>query len=101
MAKHDLTGALESTFTFSINGLEFSFRKPTTREAREIGKKFRAVQELDNDEARERAEEEATNEMYKFITPVGHENNIGDVLLDAPVDVSRRFGEMVTKELGM
>jgi hypothetical protein len=40
MAKYDLTGSLETKFSFSISDKEFEFRKPTVREMREVAKKF-------------------------------------------------------------
>lgn len=100
MAKYDLTGSLEKDFTFSIGDKEFSFRKPTVREMREIAKHFSGISDdMDPDVQIERSDE-AMGELYKFITPVNHDARIGDVLSEQPVGVQVAFNEMIQKELG-
>lgn len=100
MAKYDLTGSLEREFTFSINGEEFVFHKPTVREMRGLSTKFAAInKETDSDKQAELSET-AMHELYKYITNNTSERAIADVLDEQPVDVQILFNEMIQKELG-
>lgn len=100
MAKYDLTGALEESFSFTIDDKEFQFRKPTVREMREVAKQFAGIEkETDLDKQTEMSDQ-AMAELYKFVEPVGHEANIKDVLDDKPVSVQAAFNDMIKKELG-
>lgn len=100
MAKYDLTGSLETSFTFSINDQEFSFRKPTVREMRQLAKTFADVTGEQDQDKQVQLSEEAMNGIYSFITPVGHDANIADVMNDQTVSVQVAFNEMIQKELG-
>jgi hypothetical protein len=100
MAKYDLTSALENEFTFAINDKEFNFRKPTVREMREVAKVFSKIDKEKNPDKQIDMSDEAMGELYKFITPVGHSENIADVLADQNIDVQNAFNEMIKKELG-
>lgn len=100
MAKYDLTDSLEGTFTFSIGDKEFEFRKPTVREMREVSKKFSTIEsETDVDKQIEQSDA-AMAELYKFIVPVGHEEDIQELISDQSIDVQNAFNNMVKKELG-
>lgn len=100
MAKYDLTGSLENDFTFNIGDKDFSFRKPTVREMREVAKKFANIdKETDQDKQTEMSDA-AMAQLYQFVTPVGHDSNVKDVLDDQPVSVQVAFNEMIKKELG-
>lgn len=100
MAKYDLTGSLESKFSFAIGDKEFEFRKPTVREMREVSKKFAGIDQETDIEVQTQKSDEAMAELYKFVFPVGHEENIRDVLDDQQVGVQVAFNEMIKKELG-
>lgn len=101
MAKHDLSSNLESEFTFSIGGLEFNFRKPTVREMRLVATQFSALNEADTDPSRQQElNEQAMRQIYSFVSPVNHSQNIADVLEDQVVDVQIAFSKMVQAELG-
>lgn len=100
MAKYNLTGSLEKSFTFSINDKEFEFRKPTVREMREIAKKFSIIETEEDPEKQIEQSDAAMAELYKFIVPINHEENVQDLLNDQPVDVQNAFNEMIKKELG-
>lgn len=99
MAKYDLTSSLEHDFTFTIDGKEFSFRKPTVREMRDVAKVFSKIdKEKDTDKQIEMSDG-AMAELYKFVTPVGHEEKIADVLADQNIGVQNAFNDMIKKEL--
>lgn len=100
MAKYDLTGSLETEFTFSIADKEFKFRKPTVREMRGVSQKFAAIEKITDAEEQERASEEAMSELYRFIEPINHDANLKELMEDQPVAVQIGFNNMVKAELG-
>jgi len=100
MAKYDLTGSLETKFSFTIGTKEFEFNKPTVREMREVAKKFGGIEKETDTDKQAKLSDEAMSELYKFVVPVGHEENIKDTLEDQPVNVQAAFNEMIKKELG-
>ncbi|MEI7632352.1 MAG: hypothetical protein WCJ60_03445 [bacterium] len=100
MAKYDLTGSLETEFTFAIGDKEFKFRKPTVREMRVVAKKFAVIEKEQDTEVQTQLSEEAMRELYAFIEPIGHDAVLEDLLQDQPIGVQVAFNEMVKKELG-
>ena len=100
MAKYDLTSSLETSFTFSINGKEYSFRKPTVREMRSVAKEFSLIEKEEDVDKQVELSNKAMQALYAFISPVGHDTPISEILDDAPVGVQIAFNEMVQKELG-
>lgn len=100
MAKYDLTGSLEKDFTFSIDDKEFTFRKPTVREMREIADRFASVEKEEDQEKQLKSSDEAMGTLYSYISPIGHSDNIADVIADYPIGVQTAFNEMIKKELG-
>lgn len=100
MAKYDLTGSLEKDFTFSINGEEFVFQKPTVREMRGLAKKFAAIQQETDPEKQSELSEAAMAELYNYIKNTTSDRHIADVLDEQPMDVQLLFNEMIQKELG-
>lgn len=100
MAKYDLTGSLETKFSFNIGDKEFEFNKPTVREMREVSKKFSGIEQETDVETQTQKSDEAMAELYKFVVPVGHDTPIKDVLDDQQVGVQVAFNEMIKKELG-
>lgn len=100
MAKHDLTGSLEREFTFSIEDKEFSFRKPTVREMREIAKKFSGIDSDSDSDSQVEKSDEAMQGLYAFITPIGHDVSIEALMNDQPVSVQIAFNNMIQEELG-
>ncbi len=100
MAKYDLTGSLETKFSFTIGDKEFEFRKPTVREMREVAKKFAGIEKEQDIDKQTQMSDEAMAELYTFVVPVGHDASIRDSLEDQPVSVQAAFNEMIKKELG-
>lgn len=100
MAKYDLTGSLETKFTFAIGELEFEFNKPTVREMREVAKKFATIEKEEDVEKQTQMSDEAMAELYRFVTPIGHDADIKTVLDNQTVDVQVAFNEMIKTELG-
>lgn len=100
MAKYDLTGSLEPTFTFGIGGDEFEFRKPTVREMRGLTKEFSKVDTSEDPDEQIKASDEAMGKLYEFIKPVGHDKNLKDVMESQTLDVQLAFNDMIKKELG-
>jgi len=100
MAKHDLTNALEKSFTFSIDEKEYEFNKPTVREMRSVSKKFAAAESEANSADKEALAQEALDEFYKFVKPTNNDTPIGELLENQPMSVQIAFNEMVQKELG-
>lgn len=100
MAKYDLTGSLERDFTFSINGEEFVFRKPTVREMRSLAKQFSGIDKEPDEDKKLEKSDAAMSELYKYISPVGHDRFIGEVLDEQTVGVQIAFNEMIKAELG-
>jgi hypothetical protein len=99
MAKYDLTGALETKFTFSIGDKEFEFRKPTVREMREVAKMFSGIDKEKDPEKQVEASDKAMAELYKFVVPIGHDANIADLMQDQPLGVQNAFNDMIKTEL--
>jgi len=100
MAKYDLTGSLETSFTFSIADKEFSFRKPTVREMRSVANKFSAIEKEEDVNKQTEMSDEAMAQLYQFVHPVNHDSSIKELMDDQPVDVQVAFNEMIKKELG-
>lgn len=100
MAKYDLTGSLEKDFTFAIGNYEFSFRKPTVREMRAVSNKFAGAEKEQDTEVQARLSEEAMSELYNFVQPINHSQNLRDLMDDQPMGVQVAFNEMIKKELG-
>lgn len=99
MAKYDLTSSLEATFTFAIGDKEFTFRKPTVREMREVSKTFAGIERETDAEKQIELSDQAMMELYKFVEPIGHDSNIAELLQDQPISVQTAFNEMIKKEL--
>lgn len=100
MAKYDLTNSLETDFTFAIGDKEFSFRKPTVREMRALAKQFSVISTEQDPEKQADSSDAAMLELYKFIVPIDHKENIADLMDNQPVGVQIAFNEMIKKELG-
>lgn len=100
MAKYDLTGSLESSFTFAIGDKEFTFRKPTVREMRGVAKKFAGIEKEQDPDRQTELSDAAMAELYQFVEPVNHDANLKDLMDDQPVGVQVAFNEMIKKELG-
>jgi hypothetical protein len=117
MAQYNLTDNTQDSFTFKIGELEYSFRYPTTIELREIGVLNDELQKLvEEQEADSKAEEksgkdyealvkaksaESEAKMDALVTPIGHDNNIGDVLETQPINVIRNFRSMMKTEISL
>lgn len=101
MAKYDLTSSLETSFTFTIDGKEFIFRKPTVREMRALAKGFSGISDEEDAEKQAELSDKAMNNLYDFITAVNHDANIADLMNDQPVGVQVAFNEMIQVELGV
>lgn len=99
MAKYDLTGSLETEFTFSIGDKEFKFKKPTVREMRLVAKKFAGIEKEQDMDKQTEMSDDAMAELYKFVAPVGHEADLKELMDDQPVGVQVAFNEMIKKEL--
>jgi hypothetical protein len=100
MADYDLTGKLKKEFTFSIDGQEYVFHKPTVRDMRSLAKKFNAInKELDPD-AQVDLTDEALTELFKYIDSIGESRPIAEVMDEQTVDVQNLFNDMILKELG-
>lgn len=100
MAKYDLTSSLETRFTFTIDGKEFEFRKPTVREMRALAKRFAGIDAETDPDRQVELSDEAMNDLYEFVTPINHDARIADVILDQPMDVQIAFNKIMQKELG-
>ena len=100
MAKYDLTGSLETKFSFAIGDKEFEFRKPTVREMREVAKKFAGIEQEEDVEKQTQMSDDAMNELYRFVTPVNHDADLRELMDEQPVGVQVAFNEMIKKELG-
>lgn len=101
MAKYDLTGSLEKEFTFSIDGEEFVFKKPTVREMRSLAKKFSAINKEADADKQVELSDDAMSELYAYISSTSSERYIADVIDEQPVNVQVAFNEMIQKELGV
>ena len=100
MAKYDLTGSLETEFTFGIGDKEFKFRKPTVREMRGVASKFAGIEKETDAEKQTQMSDEAMAELYKFVEPINHDADLKELMDDQPMGVQVAFNEMIKKELG-
>ena len=100
MAKYDLTGSLETEFTFGIGDKEFKFRKPTVREMKNIASKFSSISEEQDAQRQSELSDEAMSELYKFAQPIDHDADLKELMEDQPMGVQIAFNEMIKKELG-
>ena len=106
MAQYNLTDNVKDSFTFTLGDLEYSFRYPTTAELREIGElnqqlqKLSEAEEPDQDAIKAKSEESEAK-MNTLVTPVGHDNQISEVLETQPINVVRNFRNMMAKEISL
>jgi len=93
------------SFTFKIGELDYEFRYPTTKELREIGALNKELQKLVDENADEETikvkSKESEEKMNSLITPVGHDNQIGEVLETVGINVVRDFRKMMAKEISL
>ena len=105
MAQYNLSDNVQDSFTFKLGDLEYSFRYPTTREMRELSVMNQELQKLADEKADDKKikEQSAKSEakMNELVTPVGHDNMIGDVLEDQPINIVRNFRQMMAKEINL
>jgi hypothetical protein len=91
------------SFTFKIGELEYEFRYPTTKELREIGALNDDIKKLVDEKASDKEitakGKESEDKMNTLVTPVGHENPIGEVLETVGINVVRSFRAMMAKEI--
>lgn len=99
MAKYDLTSSLDTSFNFTIGAQEFTFRKPTVREMRNISRAFSGINDEADPDVQLEKSDAAMQSLYSFITPVGHAAEIAEVMANQTVDVQVAFNEMIQKEL--
>jgi len=99
MVKHDLTGSLETSFTFGIAGKEFEFRKPTVREMRAVAKQFGAIEKEEDVEKQQDMSDQAMTELYKFCKPLGHSEDLKALMDEQPMGVQLAFNNMIKEEL--
>lgn len=100
MAKYDLTGSLETSFTFAINDKEFRFRKPTVREMRAVASRFSNIEKETDSDKQAQMSDEAMAELYRFVEPIDHDADLKELMDDLPIGVQVAFNEMIKKELG-
>lgn len=105
MAQYNLTDNLKDSFTFQIGDLEYSFRYPTTAEMRELSNMNNELTKLVEDKASDKKIEEQTKateaKMNELVVPVGHDNQISEVLENQPINVVRNFRQMMAKEINL
>ena len=98
----NLNDNVDSTFPFTVGGLDYDLKYPTLDElkpftelsnAREV-----AVKDGDTEEI-SRIDNEMTNVFYSLITPVGHETPIKETLSSQPLPVIKAFNKMVSEQL--
>ena len=103
--QYNLTDNVADSFNFKLGELEFNFRYPTTREMRELSAMNNELQDLTKNKAEEKVikkkSEESEAKMDTLVTPVGHDNKIGEVLEDMPINVVRNFRNMMAKEINL
>ncbi len=100
MAKYDLSGGLETSFTFTIEDKEYKFRKPTVREMRGIAKQFSGIEKEKDQDKQLAAGDKAMATLYEYVEPVDHDTPIAEFILDQPLGVQSAFNDMIKKELG-
>jgi hypothetical protein len=71
----------------------------------ELRKMNQELQKLAEEKAPEAEIEKASKaseaKMDELVTPVGHDNKIGEVLEDQPINVVRDFRNMMAKEINL
>ena len=99
------TDSTAKSFTFQLGDLKYDFRYPTTRELREIGALNNELKELAESKADQKLIDEKSKEseekMNTLVTPIDHDNPIGQVLEDQPINVVRDFRTMMAKEISL
>ena len=102
---YNLTDNAKESFNFQMGDLVYNFRYPTTRELREIGVLNEELKELAEKKADkaviEAKSKESEEKMNTLVTPVGHENPIGTVLEDQPINVVKNFRSMMAREISL
>lgn len=99
----DLSDNVDDSFDFALRGNKYQMRYPKTGELEEIqvlGQKYDKLEDKTTLEAKE-LEEELTNSIYEYITPVEHTTKIKDALRDENVKVLKKFNVMIREELAV
>jgi hypothetical protein len=106
MSNYNLTDNVEDKFEFELRGKKYAMTYPITEEIEKL-------QETNNKLIEAQKEKEVNKELvamlgdelegfiYGFIEPVGHEENIKDVLSKENIRVLRNFNTMIRTELSL
>lgn len=98
----DLSDNVDDSFNFSLRGKKYTMVYPKTGELEEIQKLNEQYESLDpkSKEAKD-IEEQLTDAIYKYISPVEHDTNIKDALRKENIRVLKNFNTMIKTELAV
>lgn len=98
----NLNDNVESSFPFTIGGIDFDLKYPTLEELEPITKinteREKAQKDGDADKLAE-LDKKLEEAFYSLITPVDGVSNIQDVLKKQPFPVIKAFNKMITEQL--
>lgn len=112
---YNLNDNISDGFNFTINGKEFFFRYPLMSDfdpLKPLDKKRKelelALELAQSNEAKEEISaqidevaEKQADVMHSFVSPVGHKENIKDILKASNIRVVEAYNKMIEKELNM
>lgn len=101
----NLNDTTESTFQFTIGGLDYDLKYPTMEEIEPITELSKEREKLEKEETPESVDKIAEldkkleDTMYGFIIPVGHDTPIKETLKKQAFPVVKAFNQMMAKQL--
>ena len=99
----DLSDNVDETFDFALRGKKYVMKYPTTGELEDIQVLAQKYDKLDDKTTLEAKdlEEQLTNAIYEYITPVDHDTKIKDAIRKENVKVLKKFNVMIREELAV
>lgn len=98
----NLNDNIDTTFPFSIGGLDYDLKYPTLDELQpftDLTAKRELALKKENNEEVAQIDNEMSEVFYSLITPVGHSTPIKDTLSKQPIPVVKRFNKMISEQL--
>lgn len=101
MATYNLSDNVSKSFSFTVDGLVFEFRRPIVSELRDNQSLQEEMEKAKTDKEKAAIGEKMSDFIYSMVTPVDHTESIKDVLDRQPVNILQAFNKMVETELAV
>lgn len=99
----DLSDNVDDNFDFALRGKKYVMKYPKTGELEDIQKLNQEYEKIEDKESLKAKdlEDQLSNAIYEYITPVDHDVQIKDALREENVKVLKKFNVMIREELAV